>query len=163
MTTVSQVTPPNWAQIVQACAAIFAAIGTISAVFVSLVLAWRNRTQFKMTTRLNVLPMLIKEREQEVRRLERRALLFKRSGPDQFWEPTADVSQLKTSLAELTQMSIDDEIELPWVVEDDAFHRTTQPEKATSRKAKRALVITALENLIVLREEFTALAMKTKE
>ena len=154
---------PNWAQIIQAFAATFAAIGTVSAVVVSLRFAWHNREQFRITTRLNVLPTLIRDAEDTASSLEGSGLILPRDVPNFAWQPPKELRALKETFEELKRMRVtDDTRELKFVTKQTAFETHYAIEKAHNRIRTHALLISAVEALIHLREEFQKLAEKTR-
>jgi len=161
---ISQVLPDSfdWLRIVQAISTAFAAIGTVAAVIVSLYLAWRNREQFRMTTRLNVLPTLIEQAELAARQLERNGLFFPRGGCGISWNPPTEVHALLIVLQNLENMEVEDTKTFTYVVEENAFHQATQSESAQDRIATRKLLVPVVRKLIQLREEFELLADKTR-
>ena len=162
--TISQVLPASfdWLRVVQAISAVFAAIGTVAAVIVSLYLAWRNREQFRMTTRLNVLPTLIEQAESAARQLERNGLFFPRGGCGISWNPPTEINALQIALQNLENMEVEDTKKFTYVVEDNAFHQVTQSESAQDRIATRMFLVPVVQKLIQLRKEFELLADKTR-
>ena len=151
--------PFDWPIVVQA----IAAFGTVAAVIVSLWLAWRNREQFRMTTRLNVLPTLIEQVESAARQLENNGL-FLHAGYE--WNPPAEVHALKLALRNLENMKVEDVKTFTYVVSRsaDAFSTSTktQSETAQNRIATHKLLVPVVRKLIELREEFEQLADKTR-
>lgn len=164
--TISAVPMPpasvDWLTVAQIAATVFTALGTVGAVIVSLYLAWRNRQQFRMTTRLNVLPTLIEQTESAARRLERNGLFFPREGCGIQWNLPTEVRALRLALQKLKDMEVEDSKKFTYIVRESAAERVTESETAQDRIATRELLIPVVEKLIQLREEFEELVDKTR-
>ena len=144
------------AKAIELTAAVVASIGTVTAICISLYLAWHNRHQFKMTTRIGILSTLIKEAEDRTVELDKAI-------PSGGWTTTPDIEKLEEFLEHLKDSAPKEDILITQeVVRESAAEIITNKTRHDNMIKKWQNMIEAVEYLIDLRKEFYYLAEKTR-